>query len=254
MSTRLRTVLYHTRSALFDFLARIFALPVPPDVNRDTPDTIEILTDEDAFQLFKLPEAIAHNQHLAQYWRSFGGIKALQAPAWKIAPTLIAKHISPFERDNTLFIRSHTNIPVPQPRCLHLNQVYVSEFVPGRMLLACWDSLSWFTQFHVACTLRNYVKIMRSLTRDIPGSVNGGHIYGQIFEMPPLCNGPFRTAEIFQNWFEHITHVGWLLVYSTSSPPPVFPDETDWTPVFNHCDLNLSNILLSDDSVLWTID
>lgn len=74
------------------------------------------------------------------------------APTWKIASTLIAKRLGHFERSNNIFVRTHTNIPVPQPRYLHLKEALITDFIPGSMLLECWDSLSPFYQFCIACT------------------------------------------------------------------------------------------------------
>ncbi|PPQ89933.1 hypothetical protein CVT25_009988 [Psilocybe cyanescens] len=231
---------------------------VPPDVNKDTPDSVDlpaIPDDNTAWTMCDLPEAVAYNRRLADYSNSI----FKSAPTWKIAPTLILKRLDPSERFNNIFVRAHTNIPVPQPRYLHLKKALITDFIPGSMLLACWDSLSAFYQFRIACTLRRYVSQMRRITSERPGSIDRGLVKGHLFE-PDLWNGPFRDVETFRNWIQHIAYTGWIRSDSdesdiNASPSKLkFPPKCDWTPVLTHCDLSLGNVMLSDDGILWVID
>ncbi|KAH9487205.1 hypothetical protein JR316_0001274 [Psilocybe cubensis] len=246
-----------------DVIARIFSLPVPPNVNRDTPDpeSLPVIPDDDAaWELTKTPEAVAFNKHLAAYTEGHD-----LAPAQKIAPNLILKNLNPFESYNCSFVRAHTNIPVPQPRYTHLKQFFVADLIPGRMLLECWDSLSSFYQFRIACTLRGYVSQMRRVTSDRPGGIKLGHVRGVLFD-PNLWNGPFRDVETFRNWIVNITYLdrvhrdqGFRMKNPNMPPPPTPPlpellPDSEWNLVLTHCDLSLSNIILSDDGVLWVID
>ncbi|CAA7267705.1 unnamed protein product [Cyclocybe aegerita] len=259
------TVLFNSfKESILDLISSIFALPIPERVNIETPDSYD-LPDDDALEpLWRSPEAIAHNQHLAQF------SPTQTCPAWRISPTLIAKPLKLLEWSNTVYARkSFPGIPIPQPRYPHLKYWSVSDFVQGRMLLECWGSLGAFMQFRIACTLRGYVAQMRKATQSIPGSIDGGHVSGNIF-CPGMTgfHGPFKSASRFRDWINEGTFQGWLDILvkalqarernpSESIPlpdQPVFSTSTDWSLVFVHGDLNLSNIILADDGVLWLID
>ncbi|KAJ3501455.1 hypothetical protein NLJ89_g9328 [Agrocybe chaxingu] len=255
------TTLFNSfKESILDLISSIFALPIPENVNIETADSYD-LPDDDALEpLWRSPEAIAHNQHLAQF------SPTRTCPAWRISPTLIAKPLKLLEWANTVYARrSFPGIPIPQPRYPHLKYWSVSDFVPGRMLLECWGSLGAFMQFRIACTLRCYVAQMRKATRSIPGSVDGGHVSGNIF-CPGTTgfHGPFESANRFRDWINEGTFQGWLDILvkalqarernpSESIPlpdQPLFSTSTDWSLVFVHGDLNLSNIILADDGVL----
>ncbi|KAF8972575.1 hypothetical protein BDZ97DRAFT_1913067 [Flammula alnicola] len=244
-------VLGRLQTWILDTVASIFSLPVPQNVNRNTDDTLEIADDSMIYELSKSPEALAFNKALAAYNPFF---KWASASAWKIAPTLVAKRAEPVERTNTEFVRSHTNIPVPQSRYPHLKENIVTEFIPGQMLLRCWDSLSPFYQFRIACTLRCYVSQLRRLTSTSPGEMDGGHVIGHVFE-DTLYNGPFRDSEVFRHWINHVSKVGWLRTCmdfrATGDDfiptPPVLLENDSQPLVFTHCDISLSNVILSDE-------
>ncbi|KAF4621300.1 hypothetical protein D9613_000829 [Agrocybe pediades] len=243
-----------------DLICSIFALPMPKDINKDTPDTLDIPNDEFADHLKNQPEAVAYNRELIQYakehiWEA-GAFGANSAPTWKIAPNLICKTLPMFERQNASFVRRNTNIPVPQPRYPHLEYTYVTDFIPGQMLHACWDNLGFFKQFRVACTLRKYVNILRTLTRETPGAVDGGHVSNYIFEFDPAFQGPFKNAKIFRKWCEYLATVGWHGDYTQDKceSPPTFPESCDWGLNFTHGDLSLLNLILTENNILWVID
>ncbi|PPQ83681.1 hypothetical protein CVT25_006149 [Psilocybe cyanescens] len=246
-----------------DVIAFTFSLRVPPDINNDTPDSDDlpmIPDDNIAWEMIKTPEAVAYNKRLAA---GAGSIISDCAPTFKIAPTLILKRLDPFERFNNIFVRAHTTIPVPQPRYLHLKEVFITDFIHGSMLLDRWDTLSAFYQFRIACTLRRYVSQMRRIISDRPGNIERGHVKGYLFD-PHMWNGPFRDVETFRNWIAHTAYTGWIVSDEGFrirnpglTPPPAelnFPPNCDWTPVLTHCDISLSNVMLSDDGVLWIVD
>ncbi|KAH9487213.1 hypothetical protein JR316_0001282 [Psilocybe cubensis] len=255
----------HLRSRLCDLIAMAFALPVPRDINKDTPDPDDfpaIPDDDTAWKMIDTPESIDFNNHIA----SFANSLFRSAFTYKVGLTLVLKRLHRLERFNTIFIRAYTNIPVPQPRYRHLKEAFITDFIPGRMLLECWDSLTKFQQFRIACTLRRYVSQLRSITSERPGSIEHGHVNGALFSDPSIWNGPFRDVEIFRNWVKHIAYYdrvnlveGFRSDYPNEPPPPAppmppIPDDTDWKLSLAHCDISLSNVILSEDGVLWLID
>jgi len=165
---------------------------------------------------------------------------------------------------NMQFVRAHTTIPVPQPRYTHLKTWLVMEFVDGKMLLECWDSLSYMLQFRIVCTLRGYLTQLRKLTGDRPGSIVGGVVEGPLFDCED--RGPFQSEEEFRLWCEMVAVSGWTSIVrsrvrgqdwseSDIPDPPVVSGITGhWPFTFIHGDLNLSNIMLSVDGVLWIVD
>ena len=97
-----------------------------------------------------------------------------------IAHNMTIKYSSPYELYNMDFIRRNTTIPVPQPRHRHVVNWLITDYVPGRTLEECWDSLSMFMQFRIACTLRGYIKQLQSLKGSTPGAPDG-YVRGALF-------------------------------------------------------------------------
>lgn len=199
---------------------------------------------------------------LAQAWDRklivYSQMPSMGVSAHRITNSLLSKAAPRCERVNMTFVRSHTSIPVPQPRYPGLSSRLVMDFVDGKMLLDCWDSLSLFMQFRIACTLRCYIKQLRRLSGSRPGTVDGGVVDGVLFEGEE--RGPFQTSRDFRIFCELVSHCGWEAVVgdyrrglrSDIPSPPVEGDE--WPLVFTHGDLHLSNLILSKDGVLWVID
>ncbi|KAH9487203.1 hypothetical protein JR316_0001272 [Psilocybe cubensis] len=263
IASQVHKTLSQIRSWGLDVMASMFSLPIPSQVNQDTPDSddMPVVPDDDAaWELTKTPESIAFNKYMASFT---GGHN--WAPTHKIAPNLIIKRLHHFERFNNIFVRAHTNIPVPQPRYLHLKESLVTDFIPGKMLLECWDSLSLFYQFRIACTLRRYVSQLRRISSDRPGTIGQGLVRGVLF-YPYSWNGPFRDAERFRNWMAHVAYMECMYEHLdlrrikgpevAGCPPPLLslPPEHEWNLVLTHGDLSLSNAILSDDGVLWIVD
>lgn len=179
-------------------------------------------------------------------------------PVHKITDKLLAKKCrGDTELKNMLYVREHTTIPVPQPRYTHCTEYLVMDFVEGRMLYECWDSLSHFMQFRIACTMRGYVNQLRELHGTIPGSPSNGLMNGPLFD--DYTFGPFNSSLHFRRFCTRIAQVGWLRNIDDRKaqglpprPPPLLHDE--WPLCFVHGDLNLANIILSNNGVLWLVD
>ncbi|KAG6871880.1 hypothetical protein C0993_002684 [Termitomyces sp. T159_Od127] len=176
--------------------------------------------------------------------------------AHRITPTLLAKIYSASEVATLKLLRKHTTIPVPQPRYDHLQGWLVMDFVEGKMLIDCWSSLSFFMKLRVACTLRGYIGQLRRLRGVVPGRLEDGIVSGIQFEEVEL--GSFKSATHFRLYCESIAQYTWNYTVEHTKPtqplPPPLVFGDDWDLVLTHGDLNLTNLLLADDGVLWVID
>ena len=180
-------------------------------------------------------------------------------PTHRILPSLIAKCDSTYERTAIQYVRQHTRIPVPQIRYKNLKRWMVSDFIDGEMLLECWPRQSLWMKFRIACTIRSYLAQLRQLSSDMPGRIDDYTADGPLFDDDE--HGPFRSLTHFQSWCEMVAMSGWQrstanlkdleLNHKISAPPVV---GSKWKLVYAHGDLNMGNILLSKDNVLWIID
>ena len=167
-------------------------------------------------------------------------------PAHRILPSLIAKCNSTYECTAVQYVRQHTRIPVPQIRYKNLKRWMVSDFIDGEILLECWTRQSLWMKFRIACTIRSYLGQLRQLSGDMPGRIDDHTAEGPVFDEDVY--GPFQSLTHFQNWCEMVAMSGWRRY---SAQPIVGPK---WKLVYAHGDLNMGNILLSKDNVLWIID
>ncbi|GBE85852.1 hypothetical protein SCP_0803740 [Sparassis crispa] len=247
---RSTAVIIHTLVNWFlGHVATTFSLPVPG--NKETPDPVE-LDDAKVDALLETPEAVAWDDKLKTY-STFWNASTVH----KITPSLVVKRFTRTELENMLYVRRHTKIPVPQPRCLNLSDWLAMDLVDGQMLVDCWDSLSFFMQFRVACTLRSYISQLHQLTRDVPGPVDGGSFSGALFDETEY--GPFPSSRSFRLRCEMIAHIGWAryVRHLRSEQRPIPPPPIvggDWSLSFVHADLGPSNMILSKEGVLWIID
>ena len=94
-------------------------------------------------------------------------------------------------------IRKHTTITlaVPQPRFRHVVNWLITDCVPGRTLEECWDSLSMFMQFRIACTLRGYINQLQSLKGSTLGAPDG-YVRGALLNN--TIWGPFTDARPYR--------------------------------------------------------
>ena len=154
------------------------------------------------------------------------------------------------------YVRRYTTIPVPRIHHPDLDWL-VMDHIEGEMLYECWHKQSTFMQFRIACTLRLYIRQLRSLKDANVGALSSGQVSGILFQ--DYNFGPFDSARRFKGFCEYVSLVGWdmraRLYRSRGQPIPPAPRvPVDWTPVFTHGDLNPSNILLDKRGTLWLID
>ena len=189
--------------------------------------------------------------------RRLGAEDAPYVTVNRISPSLIVKAPSASERASMALVRQHTTIPVPRDLCPHLSYL-VMDFVDGEMLYECWDKLSRLKRFRVACTLRQYMKQLRSLTRPAPGRLGDGCASGVVFD--DSVYGPFPSLRSFRHFSELVAFHGWrakalrAIGANEAVPPLLCPDLSNWTPVFTHGDLNMSNVVLDRQGSLWIVD
>ncbi|KAF9454361.1 hypothetical protein P691DRAFT_808500 [Macrolepiota fuliginosa MF-IS2] len=242
------------RDLFLDCIAACFKLPSTP-ITPNVDEELTMLSRDDAInELIAGPLSSAWSKDLIRRLRVE---HARSVPATLITPSLIVKsHVLPSEPAAMEFVRQHTSIPIPR---IHLRQgaQLVMDFIKGEMLFECWDSLSWFMQFRIACTLRLYIKQLRSLTRVNPGGVEDCKVVGSFFDEGEY--GPFDGAAHLRRFCDLVSFTAWrssvVVARSVDKPPPPLLKSTiDWSPVFMHGDLNMSNILLDERGTLWLID
>ncbi|KAI0784512.1 hypothetical protein C8Q75DRAFT_385446 [Abortiporus biennis] len=188
-----------------DQFAALLALPVPENVNRATPDSGK-MSDEIITGLLKTPEARKWDEAFEE------AAPGSMSTCHKITSDLVVKSAGwdPIEYDNMEYVRSHTRIPVPQPRYHHLKSTWlVMDYIKGSMLHVCWESQSLWMKIRIACTLRGYIKQLRNLRSTRPGSLNDGLIHDNELFDSHRC-GPFASSTGLRVYCEQIAHSGWL--------------------------------------------
>ncbi|KAI0069918.1 hypothetical protein K474DRAFT_1693967 [Panus rudis PR-1116 ss-1] len=241
-------------SSFLDWIAARLALPPPKKPPATADELLNIRTDSDVAHLMESAmsrewvEDLKHRLNVAD--------RPCVPPVIRIPHALAVKNAPPPEPENMEFVRRNTTIPIPRIHHPHLSWL-VMDFIEGEMLYECWDKLSRFMQIRIACTLRLYVKQLRSLTSQNVGMLGTGRVGGVLFEFEEY--GPFCSLRRFKRFCELVAFTGWgyrmRFARSMGHPLPLHPRPTiDWRPVFTHGDLNASNILLDKQGSLWILD
>ncbi|KAH9931137.1 uncharacterized protein BXZ73DRAFT_47430 [Epithele typhae] len=191
--------------------------------------------------------------------RRLGLQLSVSLTVWRASPLLIMKTSDCSEIAAMKFARQNTNIPIPRIHESDSRDWLFMDFIDGETLWECWDRLSFFRRFRVACTLRLFIKQLRALAPPaalIVGSLDSGHAKGIVFGETEYA--PFRSMDHFRRFCNVAAFLGWEHTPGTNAirlevgPPP--RPTMDWTPVFSHADLNRSNIILDRQGTLWIID
>ncbi|KAI0757995.1 hypothetical protein C8Q74DRAFT_1360217 [Fomes fomentarius] len=240
-------------TALLDWIASWFALPAPKTMPDVSADLATIRTYEDVANLINGEIDAPWGESLKDRFRI---PQSEHLHIHRITPSLAAKVASQTESDTMEYVRRNTSIPIPR---IHRADLYclIMDFIDGETLYECWDKLSWIMQFRIACTLRLYVKQLRSLKRMEIGSVDNKIVDGIFFDGNQYT--PFDSVRQFRRFCEFVAFDGWrrYVIFAQSrseTPPPLPQPNIDWTPVFTHGDLNGSNVLLDRQGSLWLID
>ncbi|GBE81759.1 hypothetical protein SCP_0401320 [Sparassis crispa] len=153
---------------------------------------------------------------------------------------------------NLSMIRAMTTIPVPEVRQIVQHKTFtylVMEYIEGRTLDQCWSELSHIQRLRVAQTLRGYIDQLRTLTRAVPGTLDGSACVGPFFSA--IDAEPFASYDELVDWYNHKVDV----VKKMRKAPPDIGTFDDSAPlVFTHQDLNMRNIILANDGTLYVID
>ncbi|TFK68381.1 hypothetical protein BDN72DRAFT_960296 [Pluteus cervinus] len=227
------------RELALDVLAYVFSLSTPIGVNKDTPDPRD-LSESDINSLV--------NSQTTPGWATFfgsGNITQLRIPD----VGLFAKRTTAREAEYSHFVRRNTTVPVPQPRYPHIRRWLVTDFIEGRLLEDCWESLDDFMRFRIASTLRLYVRQFRRLQSDSTGCPISGVAHGApLFEDPKFGPFTYKCGVISRKPWS--ATVKFDLAMISSFPPLISPE---WSLVFTHRNLNLTSILLARDKTLWIV-
>jgi len=160
-------------------------------------------------------------------------------------------------------VRKQTRIAVPRMRRVIDNDysMIVMDLVPNsRQLQVAWPSLSVWGKLKVILTIRLYLRQLRRV------QYSSSNIPGPASPTPLECNGlqfgydpkgPFPTLSALEAHFqtEH-TSAQYRASRGWARPPHPKPlDQSAFASlVFTHNDLNMRNLLLDNDGVLWVVD
>ena len=94
-------------------------------------------------------------------------------------------------------VRDTTTILVP--RVLRFfrfgaNQVIVMDYIPGRSLEDCWETLGWWQRCRVIWTIRRYIRQLRRVS--VPGIPRENQFPGPIGNEPSKCEGTLFTIYV----------------------------------------------------------
>ncbi|KAG6000195.1 hypothetical protein E4U43_001670 [Claviceps pusilla] len=165
------------------------------------------------------------------------------------------------------FVASQTKIPVPRVYCsfVRKGQTYiVMERVRGKTFATSWHKLSCSQRDDLFAQLRDMLEELRSLPPPGPmiASFSGGSLCDcRMYGKSPRF-GPFPSAREFHHWLREGAH--------PDQHPDHKDDDEDWLelkkmvdlqdreewepPVFTHCDLNPTNIIVRDGNIVSIID
>ncbi|KAI0705739.1 hypothetical protein C8T65DRAFT_652609 [Cerioporus squamosus] len=243
------------QDAILDWIATWFALPAGQVTSDVSAELSEIESDAAVYKRLQSEMDKAWATRLKQ--RLHVENISMSPRVHRISHSLLAKRAQPSEHANMDYVRQHTTIPIPRIHRPDISPTLIMDLIEGEMLLECWDKLGFLTRFRIACTLRLYVKQLRSLRRPAPGAVDTRYVSGLLFGED--CYGPYDSLRRFRQFCEYVSSVGWqthaIMERNAGRTPPLLPrPKFDWTPVFTHGDLNTSNVLLDRQGALWILD
>lgn len=170
----------------------------------------------------------------------------------RISDTMIVKHgrVLPVEVDTMLFVKQHTQIPVPTVRLLFVledSMYLVMEYIPGGDLQHLWPNLQETERRHVLSQLQQYVHDLRAITPSsaVPGPIGGGVCRGRWFS--EFGAGPFGSHQELVAWWNS------KLPPTLGRRDPAERFQADHPLVFTHGDLAPRNLILRE-GVVWVVD
>lgn len=164
------------------------------------------------------------------------------------------------------YVAEHTSIPVPKVYCsfLHKKKAYiVMERITGEDLATVWKHLSKQSLQKIFAQLKDMIQELRNLEPP-PGtgieSCVGGSLYDSRLPHGTPRFGPFKSTQEFHRWLRKNLEATQIGSHVTSEDADdikamIAKHDGPWpAPVFTHCDLNPSNILISGDKIVGIID
>jgi len=164
------------------------------------------------------------------------------------------------------YIAEHTSIPVPKVYCsfLYKKRAYViMERIQGEDLASALKHISKESLGKILSQLKDMIQELRALEPP-PGtgveSCVGGSLFDSRIPQGTPRFGPFKTTQEFHRWLREgfeVTQIGNHVTNQEANDlrNMVAKQEGQWqSPVFTHCDLNPSNIIISRDKVVGIID
>lgn len=104
------------------------------------------------------------------------------------------------------FVRSKTNIPVPEVYDAYLDQedpekaLLVMEHIEGDVLRDVWDDMCSSQKEEVVLQLKGFLDELRSIKGDFIGSVDGAACEDPLFDQDPeVIYGPYNTEAAFND-------------------------------------------------------
>ncbi|KAG6002309.1 hypothetical protein E4U21_003261 [Claviceps maximensis] len=167
------------------------------------------------------------------------------------------------------FVASRTNIPVPRVHCSFVRKgktYIVMERIRGKSVPEVWPTLSPQQRDDLFAQLRGMIQELRSLPAPGPELANpfGGSLCDcRMLRKSPRF-GPFTSTKEFHRWLREGFHPDqypegiaclrdddWL----EAKKMVAMQDREEWgLPVFTHCDLNPTNIMVRDGKIVSIID
>ncbi|KIM35821.1 hypothetical protein M413DRAFT_325407 [Hebeloma cylindrosporum] len=191
-----------------------------------------------------------------------------RAEVWRVTPDTILKALwKPDESYMMELASSKTSIPIPKIRryiTWEGTQYVFMEYVDGSDFYEIWPSLSLWSRFMVAWTLRGYIRQLRAIelpNPDIPGPIqpSGAPLKCQGHYFSERGAGPFHSYSAMTAWYNGRSRLNNILLNPTIQDLSMIPEPTtffdDSMPlVFTHGDISPNNIRLGKDGTVWLLD
>ncbi|KAF1838177.1 kinase-like protein [Decorospora gaudefroyi] len=170
------------------------------------------------------------------------------------------------EAATMIYVAQNTSIPVPKvySSFIHKNRAYIiMERIRGKDLASAWKSLSKESLQKILSQLKDIIQELRSIEPPPQTGVEscvGGSLYDSRLPHGTPRLGPFKTPREFHRWLRNDAEASQLRDSITKQEADdikamVAQQDGEWpNPVFTHCDLNPSNILIRGQEIVGIID
>lgn len=122
------------------------------------------------------------------------------------------------------------------------------DFIQGRPMYECWNSLPLGTQREIAVQIAALIKEMQSIELSQPGPIGGGPCRCQFFT--DYSAGPFMDKAEMEAWFNHKLDICKSVRKAPKGIPPFYFTKF----VLTHQDISPRNLILDENARVWLID